>query len=980
DEWDYLEEVNVMEMWPADQRKNVTSTKWAERKDALQALLELIEKNPRLFAKSTTVYGEIIDELKKILLKDSNVNVVAVAIKVVGALARGLRRHFGGFVGMIWTPLLEKAKDKKAGVKEALPSCLDAVAATCTLDRISGPLAEQMMKPSSDSKLMLDAFIYRILLTLPNAQAGLPFIKEITPLLVKHASDADTNVRDGACAALGGVRRLMGSAMDGMMGTLTQETPKMGKITAACEKATAEAAELEEARRLASGGERREGGETSAAGGSDESGEGGAAASGSAAAAANLDPWTLLDAVELEAVMDKNFTTQLAQKKWQDRKEALEGLEKVLVEKKRLQPSAELGSIVAMINKVLEKDVNITVTAAAAACLSLMAAALRADFAAYAPKMIAVCFDKFKEKKTAVREKVIECVDAAANTVSIESFTEEILAGLAKPNPACRSQTALFVSRLLSQHTMATLPRDAAKAVAGGLVKLSSDPDSECRDSSFSALASLLRCVGEAVGRNLMGEVADDKIRMAKIEKLRDDLVTEKGVAKASEEMKRLHGEGMKSQAAPSRPAAYSSNGGAAAAAGRKQTTVSMRPAAAGVRPATSSAARKPPTSTPIRVAASRPSTAAAAAAPRQSSMSRRSPPLSARPTRSNSNVRGIGSGRSTPIHGSRENLASGPLTLDGARFIGDETGKEARLAENRPSSLSDFLRLSSLVSSPPLIALLRAEDAVGIQMTIKFFEAQSPSILSAHSDILTRWLSLRLSATSTPPTLLQRLIPAAAKLMGDCGFLSDQELSMLVPAAMTKVGDTREVIRSDARSLIFSLVESMGAKTVLPYLLEGLKSKIIRQKMDTLSIISSLLSKDSTLLASSTVVTIKKLIPLLLDCLADRDALTRTAALNACVGVESQLREREEWKTAIAKLPAKEKAMLVDRLAKAANGTAPAPRQLAPMPRPTVTTGGGATAPAAAAAIRPIGLPRPTPSVLPGSRLPRPGSGFVKK
>ncbi|GMT13275.1 hypothetical protein PFISCL1PPCAC_4572, partial [Pristionchus fissidentatus] len=259
------------------------------------------------------------------------------------------------------------------------------------------------------------------------------------------------------------------------------------------------------------------------------------------------------------------------------------------------------------------------------------------------------------------------------------------------------------------------------------------------------------------------------------------------------------------------------------------------------------------------------------------------------------------------------------------------------------------------------------------------FFQ-QSPSTLSSHSDILTRWLSLRLSANSTPPTLLQRLIPAAAKLIRELLFLSDQELSMLVPAAMTKVGDTREVIRCDARSLIFSLVESMEAKTVLPYLLEGLKSKIIRQKKDTLSIISSLFSNNSTLLASSAVVTIKKLVPLLLDCLADRDALTRTTAQNACVGVESQLREREEWKTAITKLPTKVKAMLVDRLAKAAYGTAPALRQLAPVPRSTVTTGGGATVFLASAAVRPFGLPRPTSCVLPGSRLPRPGSGFVKK
>lgn len=39
-----------------------------------------------------------------------------------------------------------------------------------------------------------------------------------------------------------------------------------------------------------------------------------------------------------------------------------------------------------------------------------------------------------------------------------------------------------------------------------------------------------------------------------------------------------------------------------------------------------------------------------------------------------------------------------------------------------------------------------------------------------------------------------------------------------------------------------------------------------------------------------------QKLLPPLLECLSDRDALTRMAALNACVGVEAQLRGKDEW------------------------------------------------------------------------------------
>ncbi|KAF8363910.1 hypothetical protein PRIPAC_90833 [Pristionchus pacificus] len=966
DGWDYLEEVNVMERWPSEQRENVRSTKWAERRDALQSLLDLIDKNPRLSSTTTTIYGEIVDELKKILLKDSNVVVVVVAIKVVTGLARGLRRNFERFVGMVWNPLLEKAKDKKAAVREALPPALDAVAATCNLDRISGPLIEHMQKPSPETKTLLDAFLYRLFLSLPNAASALPFLKEIIPFLVKHASDSDASVRDGACVALGGVKRLMGGAMEMMIGTLKGETPKMAKITEACEKATVEYAEAEAARAANGGG----GGEPSAAGGSGDGREEGVAEGGSAAgaAAAAIDPWTLIDPVELSTVMNKDFADQMAEKKWQDRKDALEALEKVLQEKKRLQPSPDNTPVIQLLNKVLEKDVNVVVASLAASCLSLIATALRTDFAAYAPKIMATCFDKFKEKKTAVREKVVECVDAVATTESFEMYSDEILAGLAKANPACRSQTALFLARLLTQHSPATLPKDGVRTVAAGLVKMSSDSDAECREASFSALAALLRCVGETAGKALMGEVAEDKIKMQKIEKLRDELMESKGKATGSEEMRRLHGEkgGKAAEGGDGQSTARSTSSSAAnGGSGVRKTMPSS------ARPSGGSAVRKPPSSAPLRVAppVSRPSTAAAAPTARPT-VSRPGAPLS----RPGSAVRLPATGRITP-RGSRENIA--PLTLEGAKFIGSAESKSARSAEHRPSTQSDLIRVAATCCSPQGAAIMRAEDTTGIEMALKMMETQPSDALSSHSDLICRWFALRLAATSTPPTLLQKLLPAAARTVGGCGPLSEQELAILMPAVMTKIGDTREVVRSDAKSVVLSLAESIGPATILPYLLEGLRSKIIRQKMDTLAMISSMTSKDSTLLETSGLTTVKKLLPPLLDCLSDRDALTRMAALNACVGVEAQLRGKEEWMTAIGKLGSKERSLLEERLAKAANGSMPAPRQLAPMPRPTVAPPSGTAVPSRPAVG---GLPRPSPSLIPGSKLPRPGSGFIKK
>ncbi|VDO19650.1 unnamed protein product [Heligmosomoides polygyrus] len=224
DEWDLLDEVDVIALWPSEHKKNVESGKWQERKESL----ELMDKNPRLSSATMTIYGELMDNLKKIIAHDSNINVVIAALNVVTRLARGLRERFACFISMMWVPMLDKAKDKKATVRAALGDALDAVSDACAPDRLAKDLCEHLVKPNPTSKQCLCSFLTRYFVR--QMTVSMEFTKAVVPVAVKLASDSDPAVRDAACSALGSARRLLGRGLDAFLAPLVSEKAKLDKV------------------------------------------------------------------------------------------------------------------------------------------------------------------------------------------------------------------------------------------------------------------------------------------------------------------------------------------------------------------------------------------------------------------------------------------------------------------------------------------------------------------------------------------------------------------------------------------------------------------------------------------------------------------------------------------------------------------------------------------------------------------------------
>lgn len=90
DSYEYAEPVDIMPSLNKEFWEGLGSKKWSERRDSLQKLKALASQ-PRL---ATGDHGELLREIRKVIVKDSNVVCVGEAIACVGAFSKSLRASF----------------------------------------------------------------------------------------------------------------------------------------------------------------------------------------------------------------------------------------------------------------------------------------------------------------------------------------------------------------------------------------------------------------------------------------------------------------------------------------------------------------------------------------------------------------------------------------------------------------------------------------------------------------------------------------------------------------------------------------------------------------------------------------------------------------------------------------------------------------------------------------------------------------------
>jgi hypothetical protein len=204
DAFDLADPIDVYSKIPGDFIENIASTKWKERKEALEALFNVVN-TPRI---KEGPFDDIIRALAK-CMKDANIAVVTEAAHCVEKLALGLRSGFGKYRSTMLTPMMERFKEKKQSVADALGAGLDAIFASTSLSDCLEETLGFFTNKNPQVKFETVKFLIRCLRTTRDVPAKSEQ-KSIADAATKLLTESTEQMRAGGAEILGTLMKILG--------------------------------------------------------------------------------------------------------------------------------------------------------------------------------------------------------------------------------------------------------------------------------------------------------------------------------------------------------------------------------------------------------------------------------------------------------------------------------------------------------------------------------------------------------------------------------------------------------------------------------------------------------------------------------------------------------------------------------------------------------------------------------------------------
>lgn len=201
------EAIDVFAKIPKDYNERMASSKWKDRKEALEDLHKVLEV-PRI---ADGPYDELVRTFAK-SMKDANIMVVITAANCVELLAKGLKKGFAKYRSTIMNPMMERLKEKKQTVADALGNALDAVFASCSLSECLEEIVEFLKHKNPQVKLESTRFLVRCLKSIREAPSQAE-VKTIAEAATKLLTESQAVQRDTGAEVLGTLWKIMGDRM-----------------------------------------------------------------------------------------------------------------------------------------------------------------------------------------------------------------------------------------------------------------------------------------------------------------------------------------------------------------------------------------------------------------------------------------------------------------------------------------------------------------------------------------------------------------------------------------------------------------------------------------------------------------------------------------------------------------------------------------------------------------------------------------------
>ncbi|CAO2842672.1 unnamed protein product [Amaranthus hypochondriacus] len=207
DEYELIDPVDILT--PLEKSgfwDGVKATKWSERKEAVAELTKLA--STRRIAPGD--FTEVCRTLKK-LVTDVNLAVSVEAIQAIGNLARGLRAHFSGSSRFLLPVLLEKLKEKKPTITDALTQTLQAMYKSGCLSLVD---VLEDVKTAVKNKVPLVRSMtlnwLNFCIETSNKSVIQKAHKDYVPVCMECLNDGTPEVRDAAFSALTAIAKSVG--------------------------------------------------------------------------------------------------------------------------------------------------------------------------------------------------------------------------------------------------------------------------------------------------------------------------------------------------------------------------------------------------------------------------------------------------------------------------------------------------------------------------------------------------------------------------------------------------------------------------------------------------------------------------------------------------------------------------------------------------------------------------------------------------
>ncbi|RWS17773.1 cytoskeleton-associated protein 5-like protein [Dinothrombium tinctorium] len=632
-----------------------------------------------------------------------------------------------------------------------------------------------------------------------------------------------------------------------------------------------------------------------------------------------IDPYELLEPVEILSKLPGNFFEQTEEKKWQDRKAALESLQQLMATAPKLVPG-DYGDIVKTLKKMVGKDTNVVVVAIAAKCLAELASKLRKNFSPFAHSCVVVILEKFKEKKQSVVSPLREAIDAIMQPLSIETIQDDLVAALDNKNPQIKSETAQFITRYTASSNPSYISnKKVLKALITALVKTLNDMDGGVRDASAEAIGTIMKVVSEKMLTPLLQEV--DSIKMAKVKEY-----CEKAQVK---------------YVAPVKPAPLPSKPKSIRGGQPPPKQLSASQLSLNKHPSNEDLTKD---EKPIAKKATKPTKAATKAENKSGGMRKGSATISAP-----SNLTSLKSKtKVVPAQPTKSETKSSEMNTN-APIISVNNLKEQRLSDekalrvlkwNFTSPKEEFYiqlkeQMQAANWNDNLINNCFRNDfkchLKAIESLNEFLNQGNQEATICNSDLILKWFALRFFDTN-PSVILKAfdyIILLFKAYKNNSQQLPESEAQSFIPYLIQKTGDPKNVFRQKVHDILEELKNIYPPNKLFIFVMQGLASKNARQRATCLDELGFLISSyGMSICQPSPSVAVKEIGKQI----GDKDSAVRNSALNCIVQV--YYIEGEKVFKLIGNLSDKDMGMLEERIKRAGKNKPPPPK-----PVPSATT-----------------------------------------